>query len=170
MTNDRDIFLERARSTALKASSVKASSHNIINVVEFNLLSDRYAFEESYVSEILFLKELTPIPGTPSFVLGVISYRSKILSIINLKSLFNLKGRGISDLNKVIVLDNGINYFGVVTDTITGIREVDLNSLSQPPVNLDTSEMEFISGVLPDGLILLNANKILTSSTIIIKQ
>jgi len=170
MNRDRDILLERARNNALKISSGEYSNNNIIKVVEFNLLTEKYAFEESFVSEILFLKELTPIPGTPAFVLGVVSYRRKILSIINLKLLFNIRERGLSDLNKVIVLDNGSNYFGVVTDTITGIREVDQNSFTPPPINLDASEMEFISGVLPDGLILLNANKILTSSKIIINQ
>lgn len=170
MKSDKEILLERAISTAKKNISSFKKKDNTVSVVEFSLASEKYAFEKSYVSEVLILREITPIPGTPPFVMGVVNLRSKILSIINLKSLFNLKDRGLYDLTKVIVLGNGENCFGIVSDSIFGIREVDLNSASQPPLNLNSAEVEFISGIFPDGQILLNAQKLLTSPKLIIKQ
>lgn len=170
MKNNNEILVERAKTNAKKITGSPEESGETISVVEFTLLSEKYAFEKCYVSEVLFLREITQIPGVPSFVMGVVDFRSKILSVINLKLLFNLREMGLSELNQVIVLSNGKQYFGVVVDSISGIREIDLSTVSQPLINLESRETEFISGILPDGLILLNAQKMLTSSILIIKQ
>lgn len=170
MKSDTDILLERAKNHARRIDDSRTKNADIISVIEFNLFSAKYAFEESYVSEVLFLRDLTPIPGTPSFVMGVINFRSKILSVINLQSLFNLREKGLFEMDKVIVLDNGKNYFGVIANSISGRREIGLSTISQPAINFDSLEAEFISGILPDGLIILNAQKMLASSTLIINQ
>jgi purine-binding chemotaxis protein CheW len=140
-----------------------------ISVVEFLLTPERYAFAESYVSEVLSLKEITTIPGTPDFVMGVINLRGRVVSIINLKTLFNLKERGLTELNKVMILKNETMEFGVVADAILGNTIIDLSTLSAPPINLDNAGVEYITGVTSEGLILLNADSLLASKQIILK-
>ena len=170
MKSDNEILLERARKNAQKINIKDNAQEERISLVSFSLYTIQFAIEEKHVSEVLFLREITQIPGTPSFVMGVINYNSKILSVLNIGSFFNIREKGLTDLNKVIVISNGETYFGIIADSILGIRNEKKNSISQPPVNLESGESEFISGILPDGLIIINANKMLTSSKIIIRQ
>lgn len=170
MNKEKDILTERAKSIAGKNFNKTPLTGETITVVEFLLAPESYAFEEKYVTEVLTLKEITSIPGTPSFVMGVINLRGRIVSIVNLKSLFNLKERGLTELNKVIILKNEKMEFGILADSITGNKTIALNTISPPPLTIDSIGAEYISGVTPDGLILLNAINLLSGKQIIIKK
>ncbi|MFZ4456533.1 MAG: chemotaxis protein CheW [Bacteroidales bacterium] len=170
MNNEKEILKERARKIAVRKSDPKEDLQEHIPVVEFLLAPERYAFPESYVSEVLFLKEITTIPGTPAFVMGIINLRGRIVSVVNLKSLFNLKERGLTELNKVMILKNDSMEFGVVADSILGNSTIDSSQLSAPPINVDNAGIEYISGVTPEGLILLNAERLLQSKQIVLNN
>jgi len=170
MKKDIDILLERAKLIAGRGKNKNSTTEETIKVVEILLIPERFALEEKYISEVLFLKDITPIPGTPAFVMGVINLRGKIVSIINLKSLFNLREKGLTELNRVIVLKNDTMEFGIVADSISANKSIVKSTLSPPPVNLDNIGVEYITGVTPDGLILLNALNLLSSKQIIINK
>lgn len=170
MNHETAILQERAKKIAGRKDLESQYTGESITVVEFLLSPERYAFEEKFASEVFFLKEITSIPGTPSFVMGVINLRGRIVSVINLKSLFNLKERGLTELNKVIILKNDKMEFGIVADSIIGNKSLYLSTLSQPPITLDHIGAEYISGVTRDGLILLNAIQLLSSKQIIISK
>ena len=168
--DEKTILQERAQSIVGRKKAENKENAETITVVEFLLMPERYAIEEKYISEVFFLKEITSIPGTPAFVMGVINLRGKIISVINLKSLFNLKDRGLTDLNKVIVIQNDSMKFGIVSDAIVGSKTITLSNLSPPPITLQSNGAEFILGVTSDGLILLNIIQILQSKQIIVNQ
>lgn len=170
MDRQREILLERAKQISGRRDVYNQIDGKSISVIEFLLIPERYAFEEIYVSEVLFLKEITTVPGVPPFVMGVINLRGKIISIVNLKNLFNLKDRGLTELNKVMILKNDKMEFGVVADSITGNKSIFLNTLSPPPITLGKIEAEYIRGITPDGLILLNADCLLSSNHLIIDK
>jgi purine-binding chemotaxis protein CheW len=170
MATDKDVLIERARRIAGRKDNEDQLTGETLSVVEFLLLPERYAFEGKYISEVLLLKEITSIPGTPPFVMGVINLRGKVVSIINLKSLFNLKEWGLTQLNKVLILKDDTMEFGIVADEISENKSIFLNTLSPPPVTLDNIGVEYISGITPDGLILLSARNLLSSKQIIINQ
>jgi purine-binding chemotaxis protein CheW len=81
-----------------------------------------------------------------------------------------MKERGLTELNKVIILRNEKMEFGVVADSIIGNTTFLLQSLCEPPFTFGLKEAGFISGVTPDGLILLNAFGLLSSKQLIIKN
>ena len=139
-------------------------------VVEFLLSPERYGIESACVSEVLSLKEITQIPGAPAFVTGVMNVRGKIISILNLKLLFSLKVIGLTELNKIILLKRDQMEFGIVTDAIAGTRKVFLNTLSTPPATLHGIEAEYIKGITPDGLILLDGAHLLENKSLIVNQ
>jgi len=166
MQDDQSILLERAKFYAGRKVDKNVQTEEVISVVEFLLAPERFAFEENFIAEVLPLKQITTIPGTPAYVMGVINFRGRIVSILNLKTLFNLKERGLTELNKVIILKNKRMEFGIVADAIIGNRAIVLHGFSPPPITLDSIGHDFITGITPDGLILLNAMNLLSSNKI----
>jgi purine-binding chemotaxis protein CheW len=69
-----------------------------------------------------------------------------------------------------MILKNEEMEFGIVADSILGNRTIFLNTLSLPPLTLNGIAAEYSSGVTQDGLILLNANKLLSSRQIILNK
>ncbi|MBI2998359.1 MAG: chemotaxis protein CheW, partial [Deltaproteobacteria bacterium] len=100
-----------------------------MEIVEFFLASEKYGVESSYVREIYPLKELTPVPCTPSFVLGIINVRGQILSVIDIKKFFDLPEKGLTDLNKVLILRNDRMEFGILADAVLSVNRASINDI-----------------------------------------
>lgn len=146
------------------------ASASLIPVVGFVLYPEHYAVEVTYVKEVLKLHEFTPMPGTPSFVVGVVNYRGSILSVLNLKTLFGLTGRGLTELNKIVVLRCDDMEFGVLADSVTGNHNLSADQLAPPPLHTDSAGMSFLKGTTPEGIILLDAYQMLKSNKLIVNQ
>lgn len=138
--------------------------------VEFALLPERYAIPAEIVPEVTLLTGFTPLPGTPSFVLGVINIRGRILSVINLKEFLRLPFQGISEMNKVIVVDFKGLEFGILADSVIGIRELGEQEVLPSPAHLTGIFGSHISGVTRDGLIVLEPSSILAGEHLIVNM
>lgn len=139
-------------------------------VIEFMLAYERYAVESAHVREVYPLKELTPLPCTPAHVLGIINLRGQILSVIDVKRFFDLPQKGLSDLNKVIVLRSDAMEFGILADRIIGTRIVSLGELQASLPTLTGIREEYLKGVTVDRLVVLDAAKLLSDGRMVVHE
>ncbi|MBN2030900.1 chemotaxis protein CheW [bacterium] len=139
-------------------------------VVEFILSFEKYAIESLFVSEVTPLKDFTPLPCTPSFVLGITNIRGKIVSVIDIKKFFNLPEKGLTNLNRVIVVETPEMELGILADSIIGVRLISRNDIQPSLPTLTDIGSEFIRGVTEDRMIILDIEKILCYPKIIVHQ
>ena len=85
----------------------RISGAHLLEILEFTLGHERYAFASTYVREVFSLTEITPLPGLPSHVLGVVNVRGRILSVMDIRRLLDFPNVGLTNLNKAIILHNG---------------------------------------------------------------
>jgi len=167
---EKKIILQaRAKILAQSAEST-ASAEKSLDVVEFLLAYEKYGIETAFVREVVPLREFTPLPSTPPFVLGIINVRGEILSVIDLKKFFDLPEKGLTDLNKVIVLENDAMIFGVLADAILGLSNIPLSSVQPPPAAFSGLRADYLRGVTLDHSIILHAEKILADPQISIRE
>ena len=169
MKSNEELLIERA----YKLARLKISNDIIedtLSVVEFGLNPERYAIEEKLIREVILLKDLTPIPGVPDFVAGVTVVRGKIISVINLKVILGIKTKGITDLNRIIILKYDQMEFGILTDSISGTLRLKNNAISDVPANIYGDAGKFIKGISEDGLIILNGLNLITSKLLLVDQ
>jgi purine-binding chemotaxis protein CheW len=161
----------RARARALAQKPGKpAEPEDYLEVLEFSLAHERYALEISFVREVYPLKELTPLPGTPPFILGIINVRGQILSVMDLKRFFNLPQKGLSDLNKVIILRRGRLEVGLLADAVTAVRSVPLPEVQTTLPTLEGLSPDNLRGITSEALIILDAEKILADPRLIVHE
>lgn len=166
---EQKVLHERARLLAQARDKSPRHDEKLI-VVAFFLLPEKYAIEASFVQHVFTLTDLTPVPGTPPYIMGVVNHRGTILSVVNLKVLFGLKESGLTEMNKVLIISNGSMEFGIVADSISGSGEILKKDITAPPTTLNKSGASYIRGILGDGTVLLNAAGILESESMLIKQ
>jgi purine-binding chemotaxis protein CheW len=165
----RAILAERARELA-RASPTEGAAGECVHAVTFALASELYAVEYAFVRDIHPLKDFTPIPGVPSFVLGIVNLRGEILSIIDFRGLFELPARGLGELNKVIILRNQRMEFGILADEVLGVRVIPRAEIRAPIATLTGIGAEYLIGITDDGMIVLDAKRILGDERIIVDQ
>ena len=165
----RKILRTRAAILARKPESAPAPQTRL-EVLEFMLAYERYGIEASYVDEVCPLRDLTALPGTPPFVLGVINLRGHILPVVDIKKFFDLPEKGLTDLNKVIVLRGSSMEFGILADLIIGMRFVPLEGLQTSLPTLTGIRADYLQGITSDRLVVLDAGRILSDDRIVVNE
>ena len=165
----KNILRTRARELA-KGSKKVQKGETYLEVVEFLLADEKYAFELTYIREIYPLTGFTAVPCTPPFVVGVINFRRQILSVIDLKKFLDLPDHGTSDSNRIIILNSDKMEFGILADRILGIGSIPVNAI-QPSLSTGTGiRTDYLKGVTEDRLVILDAEKILSGNRILINK
>jgi len=139
----------------------------------FDLADEEYGLEILRVREIIGMMDITPVPRTPDFVLGVINLRGKVIPVADLRLKFGLPYKEPDDRTCVIVVEiknqDETVQMGIVVDRVNEVVDVKASDVEPTPsfgVTLDTS---FILGMAKVGekvKILLDIDRVLTSSEV----
>lgn len=161
----------KARATALaQQQEEKDANDEYLEVVEFLLSHEKYGIESSYVREVYLLKELTPLPCTPQFVSGIINVRGQILSVIDIRKFFELPEKGLTDLNRVIIIHNNKIEFGILADVVLGARSIPFRGIQPSLPTLTGIRAEYLRGITSERLVILDAEKILSDRKLIVHE
>jgi purine-binding chemotaxis protein CheW len=164
--NER-ILRERAQALARPQSSAPAPS-TMLELLEFRLASERYALEIRHVQDVHPLRDLTPLPCTPPFVLGIVNVRGRILPVLDLKKFFELPEQGLTDLHRIILVQGNDLDFGLLADVIVGVRSVPAGALQPALPTLTGIRADYLKGIGEGGLVVLDLDRILSDPKIII--
>ncbi len=165
----RRILKSRAQALSRRTGPTEASGERL-EVVEFVLAQECYAVESQHVRDVYPLEQLTPVPCTPPFVLGIVNLRGEILSLIDIKKFFDLPEKGLTDLNKVIVLESGKMRFGILADVIVGVHRIPVADIQPSLPTLTGIREEYLKGVTPNRTVILDAGKLLDDARIIVQE
>ena len=161
----------RARAQALARTPPHApAAETLLEVLEFNLAQERYAVETRYVREVHPLKELTPLPCTPPFVLGIVNVRGRILPVLDLKKFFDLPEKGLTDLHRIILVRGNELELGLLADVIVGVRTIPADSLQPSLPTLTGVRSDYLKGVTAERLVVLDLARILADPKIIVDE
>lgn len=140
-----------------------------LEVVEFTLGDDRFAFESSFIQEVLPLKGLTPLPCTPPSILGIINHRGGIVSVMDLRLFFQLPENDASR-DYLILLSSREMEVGIVAHRILGNRFIPYYQIDPPPPTLTKMGKVFLKGVVNGELIIFDGEKFLHHRSIIVNE
>jgi purine-binding chemotaxis protein CheW len=150
-----------ARARAAAKPPARPDDRERLEVLAFALASETYAVETCHVREACQLKDLTAVPCTPPFVAGVMNLRGQIVAIVDLRAFFELPARGLTDLNRVIVLTGGDNELGLLADSIDGVRSVTVSDLQEGLPTLTGIRERYLKGVTRQMLAVLDGARLL---------
>ena len=164
---ERSILKSRAQTLA-RASGGGAADGETLEAVEFELAGESYAIPLAQVREVGPLHDLTPVPGTPAFILGIINLRGEIRTVIDLKKFFDLPDAGLTQLNQILLIEHDDLQLGILADTIRGVRHLPLADLQPGLPTLTDIRADYLRGVTGDRLVVLDAAKILSDPRLLV--
>lgn len=147
-----------------------AAADTQLDLLEFRLAQERYAVETRYVREVYPLKDLTPLPCTPPFVLGVVNVRGHILPVLDLKKFFDLPENGLTDLHCIILVRERDLEFGLLADVIVGVRSIPVESLQPSLPTLTGIRSDYLKGVTDECLVVLDLARLLADPKILVHE
>jgi purine-binding chemotaxis protein CheW len=126
------------------AGAVEASAQNEeeessdeLQLVSFDVDGQEYAIAIEEVQEIVQVPEaVIHVPHSESHVLGVMTLRSRLLPLVNLRSMFALPHRDLDEKSRIVVLTLGGVSVGVVVDAVSEVLRVSKSGVDALPALL----------------------------------
>ena len=166
-----DVQILRARARVLAVSPEEPQRPgNMLEVLEFRLAQERYAVETRHVREVSPLKHLTPLPGTPPFMRGIVNVRGRIVPVLDLKTFFELPEEGLTDLHRIILIEGQNLELGLLADAAVGVRSIPADQLQPTLPTLSGIRTEYLKGITPEHLVVLDAARILADPKIVVND
>jgi purine-binding chemotaxis protein CheW len=166
-TDAKQILRARARTLAQGTKSAPLSETSV-EVLEFRLAQERYALESRYLQGVHPLKELTPLPCTPSFMVGIVNVRGRIVPVLDLKKFLDLPSKGLTDLHQIILVRGEDFEVGVLADVIVGVRSIPDDSLQPSLPTVTGVRGDYLKGVTGERVVVLDLARILADPRIIV--
>jgi purine-binding chemotaxis protein CheW len=117
--------------------SEEEESNDELQLVSFDVDGQEYAIAIEDVQEIVQVPEaVIHVPRSDSHVLGVMTLRSRLLPLVNLRSMFALGHRDLDEKSRIVVLTlNGVSV-GVVVDAVSEVLRVSKSGVDPLPALL----------------------------------
>jgi len=141
-----------------------------VQVLEFRLGPERYAVDASSVREVNVLKEITPVPRTPDFILGVIGVRGRICSVVDLGRIFGLPASEPSPGARAIVMASRTMEFAVRADEVVGMRHISTTALQTSLPTLTGARQKYLRGVTAERVAVLDAQRLLADDALVVRE
>lgn len=138
------------------------------------MLNHRFGIPILDIREIIDLPdEILETPGVPSYVLGVFNLRGRLVSIIDMRTLYQFpskkeEAQAEKSKQKVLVIQKNESLYGLVVDAIENILHIDQKDkiklpelLSKKSGDIDKDVLEVIQIQGGAGMTILNLDAVL---------
>ena len=127
--------------------------------------SERFGFPVRHLREIVPLPNVTRLPHTPAWVLGLAHVRGTLLCVIDLGRLCTVRGSSAPRHLAVVQAEHG--PIGFTVDEVLACRPVSASMLE--PDARDRADHRAALGVTRDLLVVLDIPKLLASPELIVQ-
>lgn len=99
----------------------------------FKCSDEIYGISIKYVNEIIGLSQITKVPETQDYLIGLINLRGKIIPVIDVRIRFGKEPLEHNDRTCVIVIDVKSTVIGLIVDAIDEVAAFAENEITPPP-------------------------------------
>ena len=136
-----------------------------VEYVSFALAGEAYAVPISRVAEILKPLPITPVPRAPRVVIGVMTVRGRLVTVLDLRRRLRLHESPLDHRSRILITDTGEERIGLLVDEVMQVHRLAESEIEAKDV-LGGDPEPYLAGIgRPEGalLILLDLRPILES-------
>ncbi|KPA10959.1 Chemotaxis protein cheW [Candidatus Magnetomorum sp. HK-1] len=132
-----------------------SEKNNKVDLATFYVSEALCGMDILKIQEINKNMEITPVPNSPEYVVGVLNMRGRIVTIIDVcKKLGLPKTKATSKRRNIIVYSQN-EYIGMLVDRVAEVVPAEWTKVTPPPSNVRGVQGKYFEGVYKtkDGLI-----------------
>ena len=136
-----------------------------VEYVTFALAGEAYAVPIAHIAEILKPLPITPVPRAPRVVIGVMTVRGRLVTVIDLRRRLRLPEADVDHRTRILITDTGDERIGLLVDEVMQVHRL-AESEIEPRDVLGGDPQPYLAGIgRPEGalLTLLDLRPILES-------
>ena len=107
-----------------KAERIVDVDEKKAQVVIFSLAGDLYGCYGKFIKAIVPIDSISPVPGTPGYIMGLTNVRGDIEAVIDLKLILNLPDTPIGAKCRLLIAEIDDIRSGFLVDTVEEVTEI----------------------------------------------
>ena len=116
------------------------------DMLTFIIDEEAYAFPLEHVREILKVKAITPVPRAPFGVLGILSVRGKVTTVVDMRRLLRMPEPELTRHGRILLVHHGEEVIGVLVDRVVQVYRLLPDEIEHSPmVSGDLSD--YVTGI-----------------------
>jgi purine-binding chemotaxis protein CheW len=108
-----------------------------LQFVAFRIGTQQFAVEIHRVSEVITYCEITPIPGAPAFVEGMIDLRGQLLPVLDMRKRFGMTEIHNTMQTRILILRVSRQKIGLIVDEADQVYTIPVEKIQPPPDGAD---------------------------------
>ncbi len=137
-----------------------------LQIVCFKIGTEEYGIDILKVQEILKLPNITKLPKTEPYIMGVIDLRGRVIPIADLSIKFGIESGNLKGNSRAVVVDIGGKQVGLAIDSVSHVIKVKSEDIEPPPPIVKGISGKYIIGIAKmenSFVVILDINKIFTT-------
>lgn len=152
---------------AIEAGS---SEDTVLQWGTFRLGDEIYGIDVMQIREVLRHSEITPVPGAPSYVLGIINLRGNVVTVIDTRKRFGLAPGDTDDQTRIVIVEVDSQVIGMLVDSVADVTYLKQSEIETTPNVGNEETSKFIQGVCnkdEELLILIELERMIDTSPVV---
>jgi purine-binding chemotaxis protein CheW len=171
------VLENRARALA-RTDDAASAEQDVLRLLAFRMGEERFGVNMNYIQEIQPLKRemWSLVPCTPNFIVGAVNIRGRIYSIMNIAAYLEI-GTELNMEKAHVLLIRGemkpsrmLMEFCILAEDRPKLEQVSLVAVQPARGTLSSKGQEFVQGVTSDMLMILDLEKLISHSSIIVRE
>ncbi|MBP8083190.1 MAG: purine-binding chemotaxis protein CheW [Spirochaetes bacterium] len=136
-----------------------------------------FAFDVLKTREVLSVIEITPLPGMPEYITGVLNLRGSVVPVINLRKKFGLDDLEYSADTAIVIVESCVDGIttiaGALVDSVRGVATFNESEIEPPPkvgLHINIDMVHSIGKRDNNFVLILNSDKVLFDENINISK
>ncbi|WP_240009641.1 chemotaxis protein CheW [Marinomonas algicola] len=141
---------------------VENKKGELLQYLTFKLIDETYGINVMQIKEVLRYSEIAPVPGAPSYVLGIVNLRGNVVTVVDTRVRFSLPECTITDNTRIIIIEHEGEQVGLLVDAVQEVFYLYQGEIEQSPSVGNDEALMFIQGVYQkeeELVILLELNR-----------
>jgi purine-binding chemotaxis protein CheW len=144
----------------------EAPTHNQLDALVVRIEHELYAIPSGHVREIARYRALTPIPGAPRTLPGIISQRGTILPVADTRLILDLGLAEVTRATRLVLVHYEDTDVALLVDSVLDLTIITHEQIEPVPAALDLARARFLNGVVQlegQPVSLLNLDELIRS-------
>lgn len=122
---EQDINLNSAESYINPNAEEDNYSGPSTRCVMFTLENETYGIQVKKIREVLRVGNIRSVPGSNYQVLGIINVRGVIVTVVDMRTMFNLPQKEITDVSRIIIVElDDEQTVGMLVDMVQEVKDI----------------------------------------------
>lgn len=161
-----EIRRERAARLANREASAIVTA-DTLRLFVFKLGDELYGVELNHVARVFMQPVITPLPGAPTALLGIVNLQGEVRSVLDLRRLLSLPDGGANADGYVLLLRHNGGLVGLRVEQLDEVRHIARSEVLLLDPNAHDRFTRFAQCITNDKVVILDTAALLDPTSIL---